>query len=102
MLDAKLQVVSASRSFHTCFEVTAADTEVHRIYDLGNGQWNIPGLRKLLENILPKDQVIEGYVVEHEFPGLGQRRIRLYARRTATAIGNTEFILLAIVAVEVG
>jgi two-component system CheB/CheR fusion protein len=100
VLDGKLQVVSASRSFYAHFKVEAADTVGRKIYDLGNGQWNIPALRKLLENILLKDQVIEGYVVEHDFPGFGQRRMQLNARRIVTAIGNTEFILLAMVAME--
>jgi two-component system CheB/CheR fusion protein len=97
VLDGKLQVVSASRSFYAHFQVKAVDTVGRKIYDLGNGQWDIPALRKLLENILPKDQVIEGYVVEHDFPGLGQRRMQLNARRIVTAIGNTELILLAMV-----
>jgi two-component system CheB/CheR fusion protein len=100
VLDGKLQVVSASRSFYEHFQVEAVDTVGRKIYDLGNGQWKIPALRKLLEDILPKDQVIEGYVVEHDFPGLGQRRMQLNARRIVTAIGNTELILLAMVAVE--
>lgn len=70
------------------------------IYDLGNGQWDIPALRELLENILPHDQAFEGYVVEHDFPGLGPRRMVLNARRIVTAVGNTELILLAMVAIE--
>jgi two-component system CheB/CheR fusion protein len=101
VLDGQLQVVSASRSFYAHFQVKAVDTVGRKIYDLGNGQWNIPALRKLLENILPKDRAIEGYVVEHNFPGLGQRRMQLNARRIVTAIGNTELILLAMVGVEV-
>ncbi len=69
-----------------------------KIYDLGNGQWDIPALRELLENILPQNQVIDGYVVEHNFPGLGPRHMVLNARRIVTALGNTELILLAMVA----
>ena len=95
VLDGQLQVVSASRSFYTYFQVKAEETVGRRIYDLGNGQWRIPALRKLLEDILPHDQVIEGYVVEHDFPGLGQLRMQLNARRIVTAIGNTELILFA-------
>jgi two-component system CheB/CheR fusion protein len=100
VLDGQLQVVSASRSFYAHFQVKAEETVGRKIYDLGNGQWRIPALRKLLEGILPHDQVIEGYVVEHDFPGLGQRRMQLNARRIVTAIGNTELILLAMVAIE--
>ncbi len=100
VLDSALQVVSASRSFYQHFAVTVAETVGRKIYDLGNGQWNIPALRKLLENILPQEKVLDGYVVEHNFPDLGPRRMVLNARRIVTALGNTELILLAMVAIE--
>jgi two-component system CheB/CheR fusion protein len=100
VLDAHLQVVSASRSFYVHFKVEPADTVGHKIYALGNGQWAIPALRDLLENILPKNQVMDGYEVRHEFPGLGPRRMVLNARRIVTAAGDTEMILLAMVAIE--
>ncbi|MDP2707686.1 MAG: PAS domain-containing protein, partial [Burkholderiales bacterium] len=100
VLDGGLRVVSASRPFYAHFQVAAEETVGREIYDLGNGQWDIPALRELLENILPHDQAFEGYVVEHDFPGLGPRRMVLNARRIVTAVGNTELILLAMVAIE--
>jgi two-component system CheB/CheR fusion protein len=100
VLDGALQVISASRSFYQHFQVTAEQTVGRKIYDLGNRQWNIPALRELLENILPQNQVMEGYVVEHNFPGLGQRRMLLNARRIVTVLGDTEFILLAMASAE--
>jgi two-component system CheB/CheR fusion protein len=100
VLDDALQVVSASRSFYRHFGVAAEETVGRKIYDLGNGQWNIPALRELLEDILPQNQVMDGYVVEHDFPDLGPRRMVLNARRIVTATGNTELILLAMVAIE--
>jgi len=99
VLDSGLQVVSASRTFYEHFKVRPEDTEGHKIYALGNGQWDIPALRALLENILPREQVLAGYVVEHDFPGLGRRRMVLNARRISTTIGITELILLAMVEV---
>jgi two-component system CheB/CheR fusion protein len=101
VLDGNLQVVSASRSFYKAFKVLAKDTIGRKVYELGNGQWDIPALRDLIENILPKDQVMEDYVVEHNFPALGHQRMKLNARRIVTAIGNTELILLAIECLEV-
>jgi two-component system CheB/CheR fusion protein len=95
-----LQVISASRSFYEHFQVGAEHTVGRKIYELGNGQWDIPALRELLENILPQNQVMDGYVVEHNFPGLGPRRMVLNARRIVTALGNTELILLAMVNIE--
>jgi len=100
VLDSELQVVSASRAFYQHFQVAPEQTVGRKIYDLGNGQWNIPTLRELLEDILPQRQVMEGFVVEHDFPDLGLRRMVLNARRIVTALGNTEMILLAMVTVE--
>ena len=100
VLDSALQVVSAGRSFYQHFHVKPEDTIGSKIYDLGNGQWNIPSLRQLLEDLLPQKQVLDGYVVEHDFPGLGLRRMVLNARRIVTTLGNTEMILLAMVAIE--
>jgi len=97
VLDSGLRVVSASRSFYAHFRVKADETVGRRLYDLGNGQWDIAALRQLLENVLPSAQTIEGYVVEHDFPGLGPRRMVLNARRIVTVTGQTELILLAMV-----
>jgi two-component system CheB/CheR fusion protein len=100
VLDGRLQVVSASRVFYKQFQVTPGQTVGRKIYDLGNGQWNIPALRELIENILPQQQEVENFVVEHNFPDLGLCRMVLNARRIVTELGNTELILLAMVAVE--
>ena len=54
VLDQKLRVVSANRSFFEFFKVNPEETEGQLIYDLGNKQWDIPKLRELLETILPE------------------------------------------------
>lgn len=100
VLNGDLQVVSASRAFFRCFKVAPEQTVGRKLYDLGNGQWNIPALRELLENILPQQKTIEGFVVEHDFPELGWQHMVLNARRILTAVGDTELILLAIVSVK--
>jgi two-component system CheB/CheR fusion protein len=100
VIDANLQVISASRAFYQQFQVRPAETLGRKIYDLGNGQWNIPALRQLLEDILPQQQVMEGFVVEHNFPELGAMRMILNARRITTVVGDTELILLAIPTIE--
>ena len=100
VLDSGLKVVSASRSFYQHFQVAAEQTVGNKIYELGNGQWNITALRALLEDILPQRETMEGYVVEHDFPVLGPRCMVLNARRIKTALGDTELILLAMVSVE--
>ena len=61
--------------------VSRQDTQGRPIYALGNGQWDIPALRLLLEKILPQHAVIEAYEIEHEFPGIGRRTMLLNARQ---------------------
>ena len=68
VLDPDLRVIAASRSFYRTFAVTPRNTENQLIYDLGDGQWDIPSLRKILEDIIPKRRTVEAYEVEHEFP----------------------------------
>ena len=97
VLDSALKVVSASDSFYKHFQVQAVETVGRRIYDLGNGQWNIAALRQLLDNVLPAAQTIDGYIVEHNFPGIGPRRMVVNARRIVTAKGQTELVLLTMV-----
>jgi two-component system CheB/CheR fusion protein len=95
VLNGKLQVVSASRSFYRNFRVTREDTEGRPIYDLGNRQWDIPALRELLENILPHSQSFDDFAVEHDFPGIGHHKMMLNARRIVDSNGSTQMILLA-------
>ena len=69
VLDKDLRVIAASRSFYSAFKVSPEDTKGRLLYALGDGQWDIPKLRVLLEKIIPEKGVMEGYEVEHEFPG---------------------------------
>jgi two-component system CheB/CheR fusion protein len=97
VLDGDLQVVSANRSFYTTFQVSKEETEKRLIYELGNCQWDIPEFRKLLGEILPQDNKIEDYLVEHDFPGIGRKRMLLNARRIISdVIAQRPMILLAI------
>jgi PAS domain S-box-containing protein len=96
VLDANLRVVSASRSFYSSFEVTSDETEGRLIYELGNMQWDIPGLRALLEQILPRDTVFDEFEVEHDFETIGKRVMLLNARRLYQGAHKAPMILLAI------
>ena len=77
VLDQDLRVVSANRAFCQTFRMTRQNIEDRAVYALGEGQWNIPALRFLLENIVPHHTVVEGYEVEREFPGIGRRSLLL-------------------------
>ncbi|MEI7429797.1 MAG: CheR family methyltransferase [Betaproteobacteria bacterium] len=100
VLDSQLQVVSANRSFYRTFQTSAEQTVGQKLHELGNGQWDIPALRQLIEKILPDDQALDGFVVEHEFPVIGRCRMVLNARRLITTLGNSELLLLAMVEMQ--
>jgi len=95
-LDSKRRVISANRSFYQTFKITPGDIEGKVLYDLGNRQWDIPKLRKLLEEILPKSTVFLDFEIEHDFEDLGRRVIVLNARRIFHETKRMQMILLAI------
>jgi len=94
VLNDELQVLTANRAYYNYFKATSSDTLGYKVYDLGNGQWNAPALRELLEIILPRDQAVESYVVEHDFPAIGQHKISLNARRIVGKSSGPSLILL--------
>ena len=95
VLDAKLRVISASRSFYRVFQATPENTVGRPLYELGNRQWDIPQLRQLLESILPKNTAFESYEMEHDFPDVGHRKLLLNGRRIVGKGAVTKLILLA-------
>jgi two-component system CheB/CheR fusion protein len=95
VLDTQLKVTAANPAFYRAFEVNREETESRLIYDLGNGQWNIPRLRELLEEIVPRNSRVDDFKMSHEFPHLGSRQMLLNARRVELQPGHP-VILLAI------
>jgi two-component system CheB/CheR fusion protein len=100
VLDGDLRITTASRSFRRFFKVTQEDVEGKLIYKMGNGQWDIPELRELLEHILPEDESFEDFEVQHDFPGIGERTMLLNARRIVSQDGQPHLILLAMEEME--
>jgi len=96
LLDSGLKVVTANPSFYRTFNVKAAEIEGVLIYDLGNRQWDIPNLRKLLEDILPQNTNFHDFEVEHDFETIGRKIMHLNARRIYDQGNQTQLILLAI------
>jgi PAS domain-containing protein len=95
ILDEDLRIISANRTFYSAFKVTKEETENKLVYDLGNGQWNIPKLKILLEDILPKNTHFDDFKVEHEFPKIGHRIMILNARRIHKTGEKKPIMLLA-------
>src|SRR5579871_254551 len=94
ILDTTLRVRSGNRAFYQTFRVSAEETEDQLIYELGNGQWDIPDLRTLLEDIVPKSSLFNDFELEHDFPALG-RRVMLLNARKLQAGHHGELIVLA-------
>ncbi len=96
ILNQNLQVVKANKTFYETFQVAREDTEGRLIYDLGNGQWNIPKLRELLENILPAHATFRDFEVTHEFDHVGRKVMMLNASEIFNPNAQARTILLAI------
>jgi two-component system CheB/CheR fusion protein len=96
ILNHNLRVVSANKAFYETFQATPQETEDRLIYDLGEGQWNIPKLRELLDNILPAHSAFRDFEVVHEFTRVGRKVMLLNAREVFDANAQARTILLAI------
>jgi two-component system CheB/CheR fusion protein len=96
ILNQNLQVMKANKSFYGTFRATSGETEGRLIYDLGNGQWNIPKLRELLENILPAHSTFRDFEVTHEFEHVGRKVMLLNASEIFNPNAQARTILLAI------
>ena len=99
ILDKDFRVLSANEPFYDKFKVKSKDTEGKIVYELGNGQWNIPALKKLLEDILPKKTFFKGFEVTHVFPQIGRKIMILNSRQIFVqdeVINHQAIILLAI------
>lgn len=81
ILDPKLKVIFANNYFFKTFQVTKKDTEGKLLYNLGNYQWDIPELKKLLKDILPHKKVVKDYAVTSDFPFVGIKTMRLNAQQ---------------------
>ena len=95
VLDAGFHVVAASRSFYDTFKVDPGQTTGRLLYGLGDGQWDIPALRLLLETIVPERTAMDGFEVVHDFPGIGSRTMLLNARKVRYETSPDVAILLA-------
>jgi len=92
ILDSKLRVIIANPTFYKVFRVVKKETVHKFVYQLGNGQWNTPVLKSLLEDILPKKKVVKNFEVTHRFETIGEKSMLLNARQ----IDSVQLIILAI------
>lgn len=97
ILDKHFHVIAANDPFYQMFQVEPKDTEGEIIYELGNGQWSIPDLKKLLENILPQNTFFRGFEVSHDFPVIGHKTMILNARQIHFKDNTTSELLPGII-----
>jgi len=95
VLDSELRVVSANRSFYETFGLSSPETEGRFIYDVGEGQWNVPVLRDLLGKIISKGESFENFVLEHHFAKIGRKRMIVNARELKVGAKEDKKILVA-------
>ncbi|HKV98771.1 MAG TPA: chemotaxis protein CheB [Vicinamibacterales bacterium] len=96
VIDASFQVQRANRAFYEMFQTTAAETGARSLFELGDGQWDIPPMRRLLEDVVRSETGLTDVEVEHVFPAIGRRVVMLNGRRIAFDGGSAPLILLAI------
>jgi two-component system CheB/CheR fusion protein len=96
VLDDEMRIKSTNKSFYEKFKVSEEQTKGKLLYNVGNHQWDIPQLRELLEKVLPENRIFENFVVEHEFPEIGHKKMILNARQLYQEDIGQKMILLAI------
>ncbi len=96
VLDGDLRVTRATETFYDTFHISKAETVGRFLYDLGNGQWNVPRLRELLGDALYRDQSFQDFEIEYDFQHIGRRRMRLNAKLIAPGGERRRTVLLAI------
>ena len=97
VLDKDIKIKSANKSFYKTFQVTEAESIGKSLFKLGNSQWNIPKLRELLEEIVPKNNSFYDFEVEHVFPTIGTKVMVLNAHKILQQSIDEELIVLTIV-----
>jgi len=91
ILDSDLRVIVANPTFYQNFLVLKKQTENMNIYELGNGEWNIPILKKMLKDILSQNKVVKNFEVSHIFEKIGKKTFLLNARQ----IDTVQLIIIA-------
>jgi len=96
LLSEDLKVYLANHAFYRFFKSSRNATVGKLVYDLGNGQWNISTLKKLLNDILPKKTQITGFEVTHDFENIGLKTLLLNAKKLQLKKSKTKAIIIAI------
>jgi two-component system CheB/CheR fusion protein len=96
VLDAGLTTISANSAFHREFGGARGSAAGRSFFAIGERQWDITEVRELLQGVLPHKGGVERRTLEHEFAGIGRRRLTLSAQRIDGFSGAADLVLLAI------
>ncbi|CAN7643949.1 PAS domain-containing protein [Rhizobium sp. LjRoot98] len=94
VLDKNFNVTTANNAFVTMFEVNRDDVIGQSLFELGNGQWDVPELKHLIHAVIPKAAAVIGFEVKHDFPSVGQKTFHVDARRLIHPDDNSSSILV--------
>jgi len=95
VLDEKFAVVSANRYFFDTFKLQSDDTIGQSLFEIDGGAWNLPKLKRSLEDILPENRAVDDLEVEQEFVNVGKKKFMLNAKRLGDAAPFPDHVLLA-------
>ena len=96
VLDGRFHIAHANAAFLDAFQLTMGDLSDAPLFEVGQGQWDIPALRSLLVDVLPKQRTVEGYRIEHDFGEIGKRALLANARYISGDAHRPDMVLLAI------
>ena len=96
VLDDGLHLLAGSRCFYEVFNEDPATAHGRSLFELSDGQWDIPGLRQLLATVVPQHSAVEGFEFEDDFKHLGRRTMQLNALPIRDESGDSRMVLLAI------
>ena len=100
ILDSQLKISSANNSFYRTFKSNKKNTVNKFIYDLGDGQWDIPKLREFLDHVLSENKNFDGFYIKHNFPAVGEKTLKLNGRKINSKDGEPNLILLSFEDIE--
>jgi chemotaxis protein methyltransferase CheR len=96
VLDDTLHLLAGSRCFYDVFNEDPVTALGRSLFDLSGGQWDVPGLRRLLKAVVPHRAAVENFEFERDFAHLGKRTIQLNALPIRDEGGDSRMVLLAI------
>ena len=95
VLNGEYDVVSANPAFYTMFKLRPAEVKDRAFFKIAGGQWDVPRLRELLEDVLPRQGQVDDFEVDHNFEKIGEHTVLINARRIAGQDGRPDLILIA-------